>query len=454
MAQKTEVSIILEHVRSFAAKQEVPIRPLTLLVGENSSGKTTFLGVVSCVFDSSRFPMKPGFNEAPYHLGTFETIATYKGGRYGRDSTFMVGFQSRESSGKEPLRLIATYGGEYGNVVPKAVQLSGGRPVSFDLTIAGTHVSGTFKLTNDETGQQVLISSEIDDPSASTIPFPSLIVQLLMSAHAQSGDRDARESAFPFPRIAASKQFFDWVSEVAAVVYADVDVPFKGSFSFSPIRSKPRRTYDEFSEDYSPEGDHIPTVLARLLGEQPKSPEATQVRDALERFGRESGLFKGIRVKRLGKDSADPFQLQIGVAGPFVNLADVGYGVSQALPLIVQSVLRTRSRVLLMQQPEVHLHPQAQAALGTFFSGLASAGGRTFLVETHSDYLVDRVRQEVARGTIPPEDVLILFFDKPKLETTVWPLTMDRNGNIQGVPPSYRRFFVDEEMRLLRRTAV
>jgi len=47
----------------------------------------------------------------------------------------------------------------------------------------------------------------------------------------------------------------------------------------------------------------------------------------------------------------------------------------------------------------VHLHPRAQAALGTFFAGLASAGGKQFVIETHSDHLLDRVRQEVAKGS-------------------------------------------------------
>jgi len=71
------VSIFVEHVRSFAEAQEIPIRPLTLLVGENSSGKSTLLAVASALFERVRFPLRPSFNEPPFNLGTFETIATY-----------------------------------------------------------------------------------------------------------------------------------------------------------------------------------------------------------------------------------------------------------------------------------------------------------------------------------------------------------------------------------------
>jgi predicted ATPase len=128
---------------------------------------------------------------------------------------------------------------------------------------------------------------------------------------------------------------------------------------------------------------------------------------------------------------------------------DVGYGVSQALPLIVQSVLGRENSLLLIQQPEVHLHPRGQAALGTFFAELASAGGNTALIETHSDSLIDRVRYEVSKGTIKSEDVLILFFHKPKIETEVYPIEIDALGNIVGAPDCYREFFLKEELQLL-----
>jgi predicted ATPase len=226
------------------------------------------------------------------------------------------------------------------------------------------------------------------------------------------------------------------------------------SYSFAPIRSKPRRTYDELSEEYTPEGDHIPTLLARLLRQEPSSADGVRVQKALLRFGKESGLFKKINVKKLGKKVTDPFQVQVAAAGPPVNLTDVGYGVSQALPIIVQSVLTTTSRVLLMQQPEVHLHPRAQAALGSFFSELAADEDRIIVMETHSDYLVDRVRQEVAKGTISPERVLILFFNKPQLDTSVFAIHVDAQGNIEDAPQEYRAFFLQEELNLFSRTEV
>ena len=95
------------------------------------------------------------------------------------------------------------------------------------------------------------------------------------------------------------------------------------------------------------------------------------------------------------------------------NLADVGYGVSQVLPVVVECLLMPDNGVLALQQPEVHLHPKAQAELGSFFARFAAARPKaTVLVETHSDYLLDRVRKEIADGTIAPDSVSFLFFSR------------------------------------------
>ncbi len=229
--------------------------------------------------------------------------------------------------------------------------------------------------------------------------------------------------------------------------------PFDSVVPFAPIRTRPRRTYDEFSEAYSPEGDHVPKILARLLNEEQSTGTSRQLQEALRRFGAESGLFRDVSVKELGRGPDDPFQVQVAVGGPRVNLVDVGYGVSQALPVIVQSAIRRENSLLLLQQPEVHLHPRPQAALGTFFSELVALGKDTLLVETHSDFLVDRVRQEVAKGTLKPEQVQILFFDRVRTETTVYPIDIDEMGNIIDAPAHYRDFFMEENFRLLRRGA-
>ena len=104
--------------------------------------------------------------------------------------------------------------------------------------------------------------------------------------------------------------------------------------------------------------------------------------------------------------------------------------------------------MFLLQQPEVHLHPQAQAALGTLFCQVA-AEGRQLVVETHSDYIIDRVRMDVRDGTtgLKPEDVSILYFEPGDLDVKIHSIRIDSSGNVLDAPLSYGNFFMDEVSR-------
>ena len=106
--------------------------------------------------------------------------------------------------------------------------------------------------------------------------------------------------------------------------------------------------------------------------------------------------------------------------------------------------------MFLLQQPEVHLHPTAQAALGSLCCEVAALQ-RQLIVETHSDHLLDRVRTDVRdqRGRLKPDDVSILFFERSALDVHIHSLRLDEQGNILGAPKSYRRFFMEETQRSL-----
>ena len=176
---------------------------------------------------------------------------------------------------------------------------------------------------------------------------------------------------------------------------------------------------------------------------------------ALERFGQAAGLFDEVSIKQLGRRESEPFQIQIrryggGLKGPRRNLIDVGYGVSQVLPVIFELLRKEGSHLLLLQQPEVHLHPSAQAELGSLFCRSAKEY-RQLVVETHSDHLLDRVRMDIRDGrtTLQPDDVSILFFERDRLAVRIHSLRVDAEGNVLDAPDSYRQFFMDETQRSL-----
>ena len=137
-----------------------------------------------------------------------------------------------------------------------------------------------------------------------------------------------------------------------------------------------------------------------------------------------------------------------GRKGAQRNLIDVGYGVSQVLPVLTELLREDASSMLLLQQPEVHLHPKAQAALGSLFCSAASQE-RQLIVETHSDYIIDRVRMDIRDGSseLKPEDVSILYFERSGIDVNIHSLRIDEEGNVLDAPPGYGQFFMDEVTR-------
>ncbi|RYZ61175.1 MAG: DUF3696 domain-containing protein, partial [Proteobacteria bacterium] len=74
---------------------------------------------------------------------------------------------------------------------------------------------------------------------------------------------------------------------------------------------------------------------------------------------------------------------------------------------------------------------------------------RAFVIETHSDYMMDRVRIEIMKGTIPPENVTILFFERGQSESHIHQLFIKDSGDILDAPHNFRSFFLDEQSDLL-----
>ena len=226
------------------------------------------------------------------------------------------------------------------------------------------------------------------------------------------------------------------------------DAPYDGTVAIAPVRSRPLRTYEPSSISLDSEGRYVPSYLADLVYRDDMVWPV--VKERLESFGVRSGLFDKFEVVRHGSDLSSSFQLRIGKCDGnrevlFRNLVDVGYGISQALPVIVELLRPNGAAQLLLQQPEVHLHPSAQAELGSLFCEIA-AQGRQLIVETHSDHLIDRVRMDVRDGKsdLKPEDVRILYFERDGLDVKIHEIWYDDMGNLQNVPDGYRRFFMEE----------
>ena len=225
-----------------------------------------------------------------------------------------------------------------------------------------------------------------------------------------------------------------------------------------PLRERPRRAYlhsgnpmTEIGESgqYAAqilwlEKDNRIEYLSRLGQETKKVTLMEAVNDAFVNLG----IVQPVDVR---SEKSIMYQILFGIEGArtreAVTIADVGFGVSQLLPILVLGLRSYGSSILLLEQPEIHLHPKLQANLADFLLTLAEQG-RRLIVETHSDHFINRLRRRIAED---PTDELrnkvsILFVHPPTngQGATIEPLELDRFGVIENWPPNFLPEAADE----------
>ncbi|MCY4224126.1 MAG: hypothetical protein OXF06_04760 [Bacteroidetes bacterium] len=101
--------------------------------------------------------------------------------------------------------------------------------------------------------------------------------------------------------------------------------------------------------------------------------------------------------------------------------------------------------MVLLQQPDIHLHSSVQAALGTLFCEIAGLG-RQLIVKAHNNYVIDRIRMDVRdrKTNLKPHDVSILYFERNDTSVQIHNIKIDELGNVLNTPNSYGRFFMEE----------
>jgi len=223
--------------------------------------------------------------------------------------------------------------------------------------------------------------------------------------------------------------------------------PFRYPVWLAPIRTKPRNTYDEYSLEYSAEGKHTPYLIRKYF--QTKK-ERERFLSFVEQFGNNSNLFETIGIKNYGPKVTSPFELNIRLTGNSLKITNVGYGISQILPVVVEVFSRPASTCFLIQQPEVHLHPKAQVALGTVFSELATLEKKIFLIETHSDFIIDGFRLKCKENNLKQTNSQIIYFERSAKGNNLYPIPILPDGSLpESQPKGYRDFFMNHEMRIL-----
>ncbi len=160
------------------------------------------------------------------------------------------------------------------------------------------------------------------------------------------------------------------------------------------------------------------------------------------------GIHHRVKLRALGRRS-DFYEVRLRDTrrggGLDVAFTDVGFGISQVLPIVVQCVA-TRHNIITIEQPEVHIHPRLQAEIGDLLVDCVRRNGHQFIVETHSEHLILRLRRLVREGKVKPAEISVIYVDRGRHGSTAQRIGINPDGTFEREWPGG---FFPERMREL-----
>ena len=327
-SERPRMDFVIENVRCFAGEHRVPIRPITLLVGENSTGKTTFMGclhaAINLVFPSHKHLAGngAGFNAPPFSMGGFREIARRVGGRPSKE--FRLGFVPSRPSADDLSYLDFSFGDTDGEASTAKFRIAFANGEKLEIAKGPSGkcvVSGRGFLLRGNFPEGVNLSTA----TAMTIAL------FIVASDSKDGQKSERQKARRFlDKIGLSVSAFRPKEIISGMREGAKIMSEPQAMAFAPVRSKPKRTYSVLGDDAEDESGDVAAFMFRLSRNAPDTWR--DLRKRLAEFGKESGMFSDFNVVPHGARSGGDFHLEVKLRGMKNNVADVGYGGQPNLP--------------------------------------------------------------------------------------------------------------------------
>lgn len=181
----------------------------------------------------------------------------------------------------------------------------------------------------------------------------------------------------------------------------------------------------------------IASGVARQLAIRRKKavPPEAQLFERTIQWLKEMNLADGMSIRALVGSAR--YELMIENDGQASNLKDVGVGVSQVIPVIVAALFAKPGHIVIVEEPESHLHPLAQTKLAELFAQVSKERNVQFIVETHSEHLFRRMQTLIAKQQITPNDAAMYFVERDGKAARMRPLELDGFGTVKNWPPNF-----------------
>lgn len=443
----------IQNFKAWKDTGEVRLAPLTVIFGTNSAGKSSLGHLLLALKQTAASPdrrraLHTGDDASLVDLGTFvESL-------HGRDRSLELAFTldwklEQPLIVQNPLK-AETYQGEQLRLTSTLAPDPRGQPEVRRLHYA-LHDPG------DRTPALSATLARGDGGAYTLTTKPYRLTQ----APGRRWPLDPPEKFYRVSdRSLARYRNADFLADFAL----EIEKGFERLSYLGPLRDMPRRTYGwsgNTPESVGPRGEYaIAAMLAadaegRKLSRGPRK-KREPFSAFIARWLMQLGIIERFEVRPIARGRTDyEVRVQSHGGAAQVALPDVGFGVSQVLPALVQSFYCPPGSTVWMEQPEIHLHPQVQAGLADALISAVHAyeagapRGVQLIIETHSEHLLNRLQRRIAEEVLAPEDVAIYFAKPSRTGAELEALEVDRFGEISNWPEG---FFGDEMADLVART--
>jgi predicted ATPase len=432
------------HLQNFKGWHDtglVQLAPLTLLFGSNSSGKSSieqFFLMLKQTVDSHdrKSVLNAGDDMSPINLGSFDEFIFHRNPQNKLEFRFQWDL---------PQALVVKD--------PRAPFQAVGNRMRFESQVGrggerhGNLLVNWFQYTLEQDGTPQM-EVRLERKASAKVEYkleasPYQLVRKQMKAWPLG----LPTKFYGFPEeVPLYYQNAEFVQDFSL----EVERLFRSIYYLGPLRSKGRRLYDWTGSEPEGVGYSGENAVSALLAGKDRKFSFGQgkwgktLHTLIAQKLKDLGLIQDFQLRQISENRKEyEVKVKSPGAGEWVDLPDVGFGVSQVLPVLVQCFYAPPGSIVFIEQPELHLHPRAQTELADLFIDAVSARESgtprnvQFVIESHSEHLLQRLQRRIAERTLPPEKVAAFFAKATGAHFTLERLSLDPEGNITNWPEDF-----------------
>ena len=398
----------LTNFKAWEDTGDVVLKPVTMLLGTNSSGKSTLIQSLLLLKQTVQSPdrsihLNLGGDEMNdlFNFGGFENVLR-QGASSMRQFSLSFSFCSHVPSRISQGDFFCSYG-----------QNSAGG-VTIQDWLVKTNDRHFRSIRREKGAYSIMVDDESQPRDKGRHLSPERSVSLSAEAIAMLGQDGAvlEDLSLSIRR------------ELENIVY------------LGPLRRKPERDYvwnKSKPGEVGSDGHRAIDVL--LSSALMKGEDQNRIIEGVSKWLVRMKVADKLEVKQLGRSTR--YEMVIHRDGIETNLRDVGIGISQVLPALTIAYFAQSGSTIILEEPEIHLHPLAQSVLAELFVEVSKERNIQFIVETHSEHLFRRMQTLIAKQQITPNDAAMYFVERDGKTATMRPLKLDDFGRVQNWPNGF-----------------